>query len=423
MRPASCRGRTVAGELSVGDKLAAAFMAAFSSYPYFSSGLALLVRQVTQISPATMAVTRDGIILVDPRFVAKYEVRQLAEVLVHELSHLLRDHAGRSDLIASIDHVRWNVAADCEINCGLRQDFLPGSPCLPRTFDLPDGLLAEEYYDRLPTDLCFAPSGVTAGECGSGSGGVSVGGEPPSGGHEGRSAADISRARREVAAAVVDHAEKGRGNVPGDLLRWARGELRPPKVKWREVLRRHVRSGVSVASGKVDYDWSRPGRRQAALRATSRALGGEDVVLPSLRGRAPRVAVGVDTSASMGDEELRLSLSEVEGVLRAVGTSASFLACDSQVSGPLKQVRSAADASRCLRGGGGTDFRPVLEAVERMRPRPSLFVFMTDGDGPAPESPPAGVSVLWVLVGKLAKKPTEWGEHVVVKEDPDEESL
>lgn len=412
----------MAVELSVEDKLAASFIAAFSAYPYFSSGLALLVRQTTEISSATMAITRDGILLVDPRFVVKYEVRQIAEVLVHELSHLLRDHAGRADLVACVDHFRWNVAGDCEINSGLRQDLLPGSPCLARNFYLPDGLLAEEYYDKLPSDLHFVPSGASAGECGSGSGGVLVGGEPPPGGEEGRSAADVARARRDVAAAVVDHATKGRGSVPGDLLRWARGELRPPKVRWQEVLRRRIRSGVNVIFGKVDYDWRYPGRRQVHLRSTSKALGGEDVVLPSLRGRAPRVAVGVDTSASMGDEELRLALSEVDGVLKAIGTSAAFLACDSQVAGPPRQVHSAAEAASSLKGGGGTDFRPVLEAVERMRPKPSLFVFMTDGDGTAPEAPPAGVSVLWVLVGKLAKKPTAWGEHVFVKEDLDEES-
>ena len=137
-------------ELTIQERLGAAFLAAFSAYPYFASGLAILVRRLIEIPSATMAVTRDGILLIDPRFVAKYEVRQLAEVLVHELQHLIRDHGERSDLIIAVDRRRWNVAADCEINCGLRVEHLPGEPCLPIKFNLPDGLLAEEYYAKLP---------------------------------------------------------------------------------------------------------------------------------------------------------------------------------------------------------------------------------------------------------------------------------
>ena len=115
-------------ELTVQERLGSSFLAAFSAYPYFSSGLAILVRRMVEIPSATMAVTSDGILLIDPRFVAKYEVRQLAEVLVHELLHLLRDHSGRSDLVAAVDRRRWNVAADCEINNCLREEFLPGDP-------------------------------------------------------------------------------------------------------------------------------------------------------------------------------------------------------------------------------------------------------------------------------------------------------
>jgi predicted metal-dependent peptidase len=409
----------VSDGLEVEDRLAAAFMSAGQVYPYFSSGLAILVRRVTEIPSATMAVTRDGILLADPRFVALYQVRQLAEALVHELSHLLRDHAGRSDLVATVDRYRWNVAADCEINCGLARNHLPGGACLPGKFFLPDGLLAEEYYDRLPRDLGFDLWEVCSGACGSGSGGETVNGEPLPGGVEGRSQADILRARSEVAAAVVEHASS-RGDVPGNLLRWAKGELRPPRVRWQDRLRRLVRAGVSVAAGKVDYDWSRPGRRQIAASAVVSSLGGDDVVLPTLRGRAPRIAVGVDTSGSMGEGEIVAAMSEIEGVLRAVGTPTVFLACDSKLAGPPRMMRGAREAAKLLRGGGDTNFGPVLDAVGRLRPRPRLFVFVTDGLGPAPKAPPEGVSVLWVLMGPNAKKPTSWGESVFVKDVVDE---
>ena len=211
------------------------------------------------------------------------------------------------------------------------------------------------------------------------------------------------------------HASRGVGRVSNDLLRWAKSELRPPKIDWRDKLRRLVRAGISNASGKVDYTWARPGRRQACQSQVALALGGEDIVLPSLRGFHPNVAVGIDTSGSMGEVEICRAMSEVDGVLRAVGVPVTLLACDCQMAGPPKQIRNMSDAVKLLRGGGGTDFRPLMAEVEKLRPRPSMFIFMTDGDGPAPPAPPVGVRVLWVLMG--CYKPAPWGESVVIEED------
>lgn len=401
-------------ELTPAERLSAAFMAAMHEYPYFASGLALLVRRLGEIPEGTMGVTRAGVLLVDPRFVVQITVRELAEVLVHELSHLLREHAERSDRVSMVDRFRWNVAADCEINQGLQRQFLP-KPCLPETFGLPDGLMAEEYYERLPDDLSLVAS-IASGACGSGSGGDPILGESEAGGEEGRSAADVARARSEVAAAVVAHAaRRGRGSVPSQLLRWAERQLLPPQVCWRDKLRRLVRASLGHAAGKSDYTFRRPGRRSAGQREAALALGGQDVVLPSLCGFEPHIAVGLDTSGSRGEEEIAVAMSEVEGVLKASGAAAVFLACDCQMVGPPVKIRRAADAAKYVRGGGGTDFCVIMAAVEKLRPRPDLFIFLTDGDGPAPQSPPVGTRVLWVLVGKDAKVPAQWGEWVRVE--------
>jgi predicted metal-dependent peptidase len=406
---------TMSGELDTDDKLSAAFLHARKSRPYFATGFALLVRRIGEFPDGTMAVTRGGILLVDPRFVELCEVPQLGEVLTHELLHILRDHAGRSDQVSSVDRRRWNVAADCEINPNLWRTLLPGAPCMPEKYGLPNGLLAEEYYEKLPT--VEITGSVCAGACGSGSGGEKVDGEPNEEDSAARSPSDLRRARQEVAAATVEHSRRRPGSVPGSLLRWAEAVLSPPKVRWQDRLRKLVRVGVATARGKVDYTFVRPNRRTSCLVAAARSLGGAAVVLPALCGREPQIAVAVDTSGSMLEGDLRDAMSEVSGVLRASGTPAVFLACDSDLAGPPKQVRSAAEACRLLRGGGGTDFRPVFAEVERMRRRPDLLVFCTDGCGPAPESPPAGTSVVWVLVGADAKVPAPWGEHVFVREE------
>jgi len=400
------------------ERLSIAFMAAMASYPYFSVGLSGLVRRICNI-PAyhTMAVTRDGVLLVDPVFLRECTAQQSGEVLVHELQHLLREHAMRSDCTPDVNREIWGIAADCEINQGLHLDRLPGDYCHPKKFDLPENLLAEEYYDRLVQQARQAQGkGVACGQCGSGSGGDPVDGEPEGAqGAAGRSEADLARIRTAVAAAVLDHvAQQGVGDVPAGLLRWAQQRLKPPVVRWQDRLRRAIRSSVAMAAGKVDYTRVRWSRRQSAMAGIAQALEGRAPILPALCAPRPRVAFGVDTSGSMGEAELVRAVSEGEGVIRALGVAVTFLACDCALADPPRQVRTVHELVRLLRGGGGTDFHPVMAAVERLRP--DVFVFVTDGMGPVGDKPPTGVHVIWVLVGPHATPPCTWGEQIVVKE-------
>jgi len=400
------------------ERLSIAFMAAMASYPYFSVGLSGLVRRICNI-PAyhTMAVTRDGVLLVDPVFLRECTAQQSGEVLVHELQHLLREHAMRSDCTPDVNREIWGIAADCEINQGLHLDRLPGDYCHPKKCNLPENLLAEEYYDRLVQQARQAQGkGVACGQCGSGSGGDPVDGEPEGAqGAAGRSEADLARIRTAVAAAVLDHvAQQGVGDVPAGLLRWAQQRLKPPVVRWQDRLRRAIRSSVAMAAGKVDYTRVRWSRRQSAMAGIAQALGGRAPILPALCAPRPRVAFGVDTSGSMGEAELVRAVSEGEGVIRALGVAVTFLACDCALADPPRQVRTVHELVRLLRGGGGTDFHPVMAAVERLRP--DVFVFVTDGMGPVGDKPPTGVHVIWVLVGPHATPPCTWGEQIVVKE-------
>ncbi|NEE19518.1 hypothetical protein G3M58_75260, partial [Streptomyces sp. SID7499] len=102
----------------------------------------------------TMAVDRYWRCYVSPSFVARTPVEELAGVWVHEVSHLLRDHHGRSDRVARQrgltgpgDRLRMNIAADCEINDDVYGDGLarPKGAVYPSTLHLQPGELMEDY--------------------------------------------------------------------------------------------------------------------------------------------------------------------------------------------------------------------------------------------------------------------------------------
>ena len=71
-----------------------------------------------------------------------------------------------------------------------------------------------------------------------------------------------------------------------------------------------------------------------------------------------------------------------------------------------------------VHGGGGTNFIPALEAVQKLVPKPDICIYLTDGDGTAPAKPPRGMETVWCIVPTgYARKPAEWGHLIVVSDD------
>jgi predicted metal-dependent peptidase len=234
-------------------------------------------------------------------------------------------------------------------------------------------------------------------------------------------AADISERESvlDEVAEGIERRSKMRGDVPGSLLRWAR-ERRSPTVPWRRVLSSLIRASAATAAGRRDYTYRFPSRRSEALRGP---LNG--AVLPALRQPPPpRTAVVVDTSGSVGPEELQQMLGEVYGIVRAIGFDRGFtvIPCDARAHPPIPiRRRSQLDELRLL-GGGGTDMRQGLKAAHELRPRPNLVVVLTDGFTPWPEQPlhPA-VDVIVALTEEDASgRVPEWARTVVIGPNCDE---
>jgi predicted metal-dependent peptidase len=129
-------------------------------------------------------------------------------------------------------------------------------------------------------------------------------------------------------------------------------------------------------------------------------------------------ALAIDTSGSMGDAELSRAVSETIGVVKAVGAAVQLYSCDAAVHAAAP-VKSLADVARNLKGGGGTLFQPVFDALEKAQPKPDVLVFVTDGGCFDAPKQPRGVKVVWVLVGKHRCRPNgvDWGDFVEVDED------
>ncbi|MEA2686167.1 MAG: hypothetical protein QOE93_1362 [Actinomycetota bacterium] len=373
--------------------LAAARLWAADRCPYLASALFALTPVVAP-SLGTFAVDARWRLYADPATVGRWSVEEMGAVLIHEVNHLLRDHAGRAEALG-VDHAthrRFNLAADMEINDDLTHLPLPSGACQPSNFGLESGQLAEAYYAWLER----AQLGPELWECGSGAHGVSERWEEPATATSSVSSVEAELIRQQVAVEIRAYANSGRV-VPAGLARWASAYLEP-KVDWRRTLASAIRSGLVDVAGAFDFTYQRPNRRAGATR-------GPRVIQPALRQPVPRVAVVVDTSASMSSLQLERALAEIRGVLRDVSVGAEHLvviSCDSAVQA-TQRVFSVSEVS--LVGGGGTDMGSGLEATARLRPRPDVVIVLTDGLTPWPASAPVRQSVVVALLGPAGDAP------------------
>jgi predicted metal-dependent peptidase len=172
------------------------------------------------------------------------------------------------------------------------------------------------------------------------------------------------------------------------------GHLLQPRIPWRMLLAKYM-----TATAREDYNWARPSRREG------------DAILPSLRSSELRVVVGLDTSGSISDEEMRQFISEIDAIKGQAHAHITLLACDAALAAdgpwivePWEQLR----LPRAFTGGGDTDFRPVFEWVEQHHARCDLLIYFTDAQGAFPNHEPA-LPVIWLVKGK-AEIP--WGQRI-----------
>lgn len=399
------------------DRLAAAKLwltSGAGDSPYLSTAVYAL-HTVSCVDVASMTGDDRWRLYVNPDWLARAPVPRIATHLAHLVWHLLCDHAGRamSLKVTSTTADAWRTACDVTVaetldGSGLTDHVLPR----PGDHRLVPQRPAEEHYARLSRlsadpDAGQGPDGTSPPDdsCGSAADGQPRGYEHPDDADlpaTPQVAAD--EIRRRVAIEFRRHVT-ARGTHPGEALRWA-ATILEPVVRWQDVLTAAVRRAAGWANGFSEYTYTRPSRRQAAVR---------HVVLPATRRPLPAVAIVVDTSGSVDDGMLGQALGEVDGAIAGLGVpghQVSVLSCDAAVAA-TSTVRRAADVR--LAGGGGTDMRAGIAAAQRLRPRPDVVVVLTDGYTPWPEQPPGGMALVTALLrrdGTTPPRPPAWAQVV-----------
>ena len=364
----------------------------------------------------------------NPDFIAGLTLPETQFVLAHEAVHCALGHFARRQ---HRTRRRWDVACDHAANLLLEAD---GLKPLPGTLANPDfqGLSAEEIYPLIPPDTpertldrhLFDEQFRDQVAQGSGARGASrpvaakKGGEAVGADADPRAAADhwddagnetrhskgmvlpspepdASELARRWKSRVVSAAQqaRGAGKLADSWLRLVDG-LIEPQLPWRVLLARYL-----MTAARDDYSFQRPSRREG------------DALLPRLASDQLELAVVLDTSGSIGAEELAQFAAEVDALKGQVRARVTLHACDERLDprGPWEfQPWEALQLPPDMSGGGGTRFTPVFEWIAASRRRPDLLLYFTDAQGEFPHHAP-GFPVIWLIKGR-GKVP--WGERI-----------
>lgn len=341
--------------------------------PFFGTlALRLILVEDATLNPPTAAI--DGKHLYyHPKWVNDNPQDIVESMVAHEVGHCVFDHIGRRN---GRQPKRWNFANDYVVN-GILKDC---------GFTLGPGWLysasfanqsSDEIYKQLPEDPPgeqFDTHRDLAGDLDS----------------------QINADDWQIAGVQAATAQKASGKMPGSLKRFI-DEILTPKADWRAVLWR-----FATEVTREDYSYARLNRKFAAL----------GIYLPGLYSESMGLFVdAIDTSGSISREILNAFGSEITAIRDAVKpTQLINIYCDAGIN-HVDTFDHGDELTFDAHGGGGTDFRPPFAYIEEQRLEPKCFVYLTDGYGPFPETPP-DYPVLWLMTTDIVPP---WGEVVRIE--------
>ena len=120
-----------------------------------------------------------------------------------------------------------------------------------------------------------------------------------------------------------------------------------------------------------------------------------------LRGHKAEIAVAIDISGSISDEEFKQAIKEVLTIVKSHNQEITIIECDKEIKRTYK-VKSPKDIKERVASGGGTKFLPVFEYANNKKI--NLLIYFTDGKGEEKlEIKPRGYKTLWVISGRGEK--------------------
>tara|TARA_A100001201_G_C4096447_1_gene203979 strand:+ start:3374 stop:4555 length:1182 start_codon:yes stop_codon:yes gene_type:complete len=355
------------GTLTVSDRITRAKIQLQRQSPFFAH-LVMNLKITESKEIPTMAVDCKGHLIYNEEFVGTLTDEEIKGVLAHETMHVALLHLTR---LGKKEMMIWNVATDiCINNMIVAEGFhLPKGGLIPQynEIKLPieggevvvkdiNKKTANEVYEQLMKDLPEKDAEDLSGFD-----------EHQYGDDMNMTEEERDALEKEWKGKLVDAATaaKARGKLPGGMERMI-DELLNPKLNWKALLYQFITRDIVY-----NYTMAKPGRRSY----------GSGVYMPTTLKENLNIAVTIDTSGSISNEEYQDFISEVSGIASAFGqVNMELVFWDTKVRATHKITSSNKKELLEIKpaGGGGTEIGCLYDYYQGKQ-APQLMVHLTDG--------------------------------------------
>ena len=371
--------------------------------PFFSKILRTVTKVKTDDIPTAGVLAKEGDVKMwwNPKFLAGLTSLQVKGLLKHECFHLIFEHTTTRK---HDPHIVWNYATDLAINSMIPEDELPEGGLIPgkafkelteedkakmgedrvKQFEALSNLIAsfpknessEWYFARLMEDE--AAKDALTNPAGGGEGGegpMIPGTMDDHGGWD-----EMSDEERELVKGKVKQAlenavkecdQSGQWGSVGAEHRATLREMISKEIDWKAVLKQFC-------------GMSRRADRTSNIRRLNRKYAG--IHPGAYRSYTSSIAVYVDQSGSVGDEDLALLFGELRTL--AKHTEFTLYNFDTEVDESSERVWRGNKApgmqrTRC----GGTDFEAPTRHANANKSKFDGYLILTDGECSEPKTP------------------------------------
>ena len=359
----------------VREKLITARIALLLKAPFFGN-LATRMTLVNADEWCPTAATDGRRFYYNTEFVQKLPPKQLEFLFGHEVLHAVYDHMGRrGDRNPKI----FNIANDYAVNADLIDQKVGERITVVGMLYEPKyrGMASEAIYDDLMKNVkevtldqlaeMLLDEHLDGDGDGDGDGEEDENGNKKGGGRPRLSEEEKKAIRDELREAVLNAAQQsGAGNLPAGVKRLIK-DLTESVIDWRTLLEQQIESTI-----KSDFSWMKTSRRGWHM----------DAIMPGmLPGTQIDVFVGMDTSGSISEKDIKDFLSEIKGIMEMYDEyRIHVVTWDTEVynhqiftSENLEDIESYEPA-----GGGGTDPMCVWQFLKDNDIEPKKLIMFTD---------------------------------------------
>lgn len=373
--------------MDIETRLAAARTRLILDKPFLGALTLRLPLEETSASWCKTTQSDGKTLFYNARYINALPVAEVQFALAREALHCALLHFYRR---GNRDAELWRAACNFAVNSILIHDGLAPPPDVHYIAEY-DGLTAEEIFPLLQKNQDDRQSSEGSERRESGQGrqdkkpGQGGNYSPPPTVNPGDMELLAAQWRQRLAAAAQQALHAGK--LSESMARLVDVMLQP-RLPWRSVLAQYL-----SVTARNDYSYTRPSSRR-----------GGPAILPGMRSEEIDLVVAVDTSGSIGDDEINQFFDEINAIKGQIRARVVLLCCDTTISEPFPVVFEPWESFTFeaeIKGGGGTDFRPVFTWINQQDIKPQALVYFTDACGSFPEAEPDWPT-LWLVKGKQA---------------------